>query len=248
MTARTEPPGDQSLDDEQAWAGEPLAQFLAAAWRNTVNSFGAERQRYAALAEVDSVFRRLIENLADSPEHLSSTLVVRTHAAFLAAASLALSGQVAEAYVLLRQSLRAALQGLFVAGSPERQRFWASRNDDDDARRRMESEFSDAAMLSRLREVDAATAGIYQKLDQRTLDRSGHPNTFATLTRQTPADAAGNDFTRKYFVRDDDVRRSCLRSAVQVGICCLSIFFYVFGDEYRELELEAPINKLRQGH
>jgi hypothetical protein len=238
----------EEVDVAEQWAGDPLAQFLAAAWRNTVSAFSAERQRYRSLAEVDAVYRRLIENLDESSERISITFLVRSHGSFLAAASLALSGQVAEAYALMRTAMKAALQGLYINGSPERQQLWVSRNDDDVARQRMQAEFNSDAPLRHLQEIDPSTAGIYEKLRDRTIDRGAHPNTYANLARSAERGAAGVDFTREYFVCEDDVQRSCLRSAVQVGICCLSIFFYVFPDRYRALELDTSINKLRQGH
>jgi len=232
----------------EQWAGDPLAQFLAAAWRNTVSAFSAERERYRALGEVDGVYRQLVEDSDVNSERISATFLVRSHASFLAAASLALSGQVADAYTLMGAALEAALQGLFIAGSPERQQLWVSRNDDDQARQRAHEQFNPDAMIGHLRGIDPATAGIYEKLRQRMIDRGAHPNTYANLARQGPSDAAGADVTREYFVSGDDVQRSCLRSAVQVGICCLSIFFYVFPERYRALRLDVSINKLRQGH
>jgi len=247
MTRAETNPSANEADIEQ-WAGDPLAQYLAAAWRNTVSAFTAERQRYRALVEIDGVFRQLVENLGVTPEHLSSTLLVRSHAAFLSTASLALSGQVAEAYALMRVTLEAALQGLFVAGNPERQKLWVGRSDDADARQRMHAEFTSDAMLRHLRDIDPATAGIYDKLRDRTIERGAHPKTFGALARKATGESAAIDFTREYFVCDDDVQRSCLRSAAQVGICCLSIFFYVFPNQYRAQELDVSITKLRQGH
>jgi hypothetical protein len=58
----------------------------------------------------------------------------------------------------------------------------------------------------------------------------------------------GADVTSEYFVCDDEVQRSGLRSLAQVGICCLSIFYYAFADRRRELQLGPSLNKLRQGH
>jgi hypothetical protein len=104
------------------------------------------------------------------------------------------------------------------------------------------------ASLAHLRELDPATATIIETLHERVLDRSGHPNTYANLSRPTSAELAVADLKREYFVCDDDVQRGCLRSAAQVGICALTTFYYVFGEQYRELQLGERINKLRHGH
>lgn len=253
MPSRSEktpdPPVADPLDasaDNGSWSGDPLAQFLAAAWRNTVNSFTAERDRYRTLTNIDAVFRSLVGDAGVNDQRLASTFLVRSHASFLAAASLALSGQVAESYGLMRSALEASLHGLYIAGSPERQQQWLARNDDQPSEDRAAQMLSDGAALVHLHELDPETAQVYERLHARTIHRGAHPNTYANLA-QLPA-SEGADVTREYFVCGDDVQRSCLRSMAQVGICCLSVFYYVFSERYRELELGPRINKLRQGH
>lgn len=237
---------ESNLDDAEQWADHPLAHFLAAAWRNTVRSFSRQRAHYETLSEVDGVFRELIEHASESPERLAGSMLIRAHGSLLAASSLALSGQVAESYALMRNTLRSALHGVFLAGDAERQRIWVARADDDQAAERMRITFGNGPMLRHLRELDTATAGIYERLQQRTIDRGAHPNTYGSFAHN--GDAQPIDFTRAYLVTDDEVQRMALRTVAQVGICALSIFYYVYGDQYREHKLDARLAKLRQGH
>ncbi len=229
------------------WGDDTLSQFMSAGWRNAVDAFIEDAEQYRPLADVDGVYRRLIENLADNPEHLAGTLLVRSHASFLAAASLALSGQAAEAYRLMRGALQAALLGLFVSGNAERQKLWAGRNDDEAARARTRTEFNHDRLVEHLRTIDPATAKIAATLRNRTLEHESHPNTYSSPSKARP-EGKRFDFTREYFVRGDEVQRYCLRTATQVGICALSILFYVFPERYRSLGLGESLTKLRQGH
>jgi hypothetical protein len=231
-----------------AWGADPLGKFIDAAQANAQATFSDDHERYQALADVDGVFRQLIPSVGDAPERLSAVMLMRAHGAFLTAARLALSGQVAEAYALLHGLLRTALQGVFVAGSASRQQLWANRNDDDDARKRMQLVFKSENIRRHFRQIDAATAAICDKLMRRTLDHSAHPNTYADVFR-APSDAAPlRDFTQEYFVHGGEVQRFCLRSAAQVGICCLSMFYYVFPNQYRASDIPDRLNKLRHGH
>jgi hypothetical protein len=232
----------------EGWGDDTLSQFMTAGWRNAVDAFIEDPERYRPLAEVDAIYRRLIENLADNPEHLAGTLAVRSHASFLAGASLALSGQVAEAYRLMRGSLQAALLAAFVAGNPERKKMWAGRNDDDAARARTHVEFADERLVAHLQTVDAATAKIAAKLRERTLEHESHPNTYAALSKTRGDGESKFDFTKEYFVCGDEVQRYCLRTATQAGICALSVLYYVFPERYRSLGLGERLTKLRQGH
>jgi hypothetical protein len=235
--------------DLNTWAEDPLAQFFATAWRNTVHAFTNDVHQYRVIAQVDGIYRQLVsDEQINGSKRLEATFLVRSHASLLAAASLALSGQVAEAYVLMRAALEAALQGLFLADSPERQQHWIRRNDDEPSKQRAQEMFSGPAPLECLRTTDPATAGVYEQLVARALDRQAHPNAYAIPRKPSPDASTGVDFIRQYFVLGDDVQRSCLRSIAQVGMCCLTIFYYAFADRYRDLGLDVSVKKLRRGH
>lgn len=232
--------------EAEQWADHPLAHFLAAAWRNTVRSFSRQRAHYETLSEVDGVFRELVTHASESPERLAGSMLIRTHGSLLAASSLALSGQVAESYAMMRSALRSALHGVFLAGDDERQRIWGARADDDRAAEQMRVTFANGPMVRHLRELDAATAGIYERLQQRTIDRGAYPNANGNFAHN--GDTQPVDFSRAYLVADDEVQRMALRSVAQVGICALSMFYYVYGDQYREHKLDVRLAKLRHGH
>jgi hypothetical protein len=231
------------------WSGDPLARFLAAAWRNTVQSFSSEPQQYGVLGEIDGIYRQLVndEQLHQAKRFLT-TFLVRSHGAHLAASSLALSGQVAEAYVQMRAGLETALNGLFIADSTDRQQLWIGRNDSEEAGAQAIAMFDDLEALSNLQAIDAATAKVYEQLHARAADRQFHANTFAIGNREAPSDSVSAEVTHKYFVLGDEVQRSCLRSVAQVGICCLTIFYYAFPERYRELQLDVSVKQLRRGH
>jgi hypothetical protein len=231
------------------WGGDPLALFLATAWRNTVHSFTSDEQQYGVLSEIDGVYRQLVsdEQFHEAKRFLT-TFLVRSHGAHLAASSLALSGQVAEAYVLMRAGLETALNGLFIADSPDRQQLWIGRNDTEEAGRRAIAMFDDSGPLANLQAIDAATAKVYQQLHARTAERQFHANTFAVRSREAPSVSSHAELTQKYFVLGDEVQHSCLRSVAQVGICCLTIFYYAFPERYRELQLDVSLKQLRRGH
>jgi hypothetical protein len=246
-TAQLESP-NMAENELAQWAGNPLAQFLAAAWRNTVRSFSGEADRYRTLAEIDAVFRALVGDSDVNQDRVSAGFLVRAHAGWLTTVSLGLSGQAAQSYALMGRVLETALQGLYIAGSPERQQLWLARHDDEAAAARADSMLDMDAALKGLHELDASTAQVYAKLQARVKDRAAHPNTYANLSRPSSPGAELADCKNEYFTCDNDIQRTCLRSIAQVGICVLTIFFYIFGERYRELGLGERITKLRQGH
>jgi hypothetical protein len=225
-----------------------LAQSLAAAWHNTIRCSREHNEHYAALVELDALFRTLIEHADDGAQRLAGAMLMRAHGSFLAAASLALGGQVAESYVVMRNVLHSALQGVYVAGDAERQRVWLGRSDDDQAEERMRMLFADDQMFAHLSEIDAATAAIFQRLEKRTIVRGEHPNAVASVGQNGRRPAAPVDASRAHLATDFKIQQMALRTAAQVGICALTLFYYVYGDQFREHGLDARLTKLRQGH
>lgn len=73
---------------------------------------------YAKLAEIDGVFRKLIDNLLNTHDWFAAFFLLRAHSAFLAGSHLAMSGQAAEAYASLRLCLENGLYGLYLARNP----------------------------------------------------------------------------------------------------------------------------------
>jgi hypothetical protein len=236
------------VDTPPGWGRDALSQFLDAARIQTFQAVADHAEHYDALAEVDGVFRTALEQLGGDSEQLAGAMFLRSHGRYLGATSLALSGLAAEAYTLLNRSLVAALQGVFVAGSAERQKLWVNRNDDDAAHQQMRVEFTSANLRRHFRQTDPATAMVCETLLRRTSDHSDHPNTYADPFRRPEGDHRHFNVTDEYFVHGGEVQRYCLRTAAQVGICVLSMFFYVFGDRYRESDIPERLTKLRKGH
>jgi hypothetical protein len=231
------------------WSCDSLTQAIDVAHANARRTFVVDRALCDPLIEIDALFRHLVDNLAGHPEQLAAAMLMRTHGYFLGGVSLALSGMVAEAHALLNRSLRTCMDGVFVAGDAHRQRLWTNRQDDEASRQRMQAEFKSHRVRQRLVDLDPATAEACEKLLHRTADHSHHPNAYAAPHRPEIADDADRAAPDgEYFVHQGEVQRFCLRTAAQVGIACLSVFYYVYGDLYRELELPARLTKLRQGH
>lgn len=232
----------------QTWGADALSRSIDAAHANARRTFAVDYSHCAPLVEVDGVYRQLIAQMDRNPEQLAGAMLMRTHSHFLGASSLALSGMVAEAYALLNRSLKTGMQAVFVAGNTERQQLWINRHNDEASRANMQVEFKAHNIRRHLRRIDPTTAAVCEKLLQRTMDHSDHPNTFGSSHQATENLGGPLAADREYFIYQGEVQRFCLRSATQVGICCLSVFYYVFADYYRSSGIADRLTKLRHGH
>jgi len=227
---------------------DSLGKFLGDAHHNMVATFANLRPQYDALAKIDQLYCDMIENLNQSPEFVAGFLLIRTHSSFRGAVRLSLSGQVAEAYMVLRSCLESALYGLYVAGDTNRQEIWLRRHDDDASRRRVRNEFTIRNVLNHLQTIDSKTHDIAQSFYDGTIDYGGHPNERAVSTQvKTETDGARVDFTAEYFLCGDLPHQVSLKSSAQIGICCLDIFYNVFRDRYRLLRIDERLDEIRRG-
>lgn len=235
---------DEPNASEQAES--PLTHFFAASWRNTKLSIDRHPEHFETLSEVDVILNVLTAFSDESRERVARSMLIQTHGALRAASLLALSGQVAESYSLMRTALRSAMHGVFIAGDEERQRIWLARVDDDRSADLKRTTFANGLMLRHLRQLDAATAGIYERLHHRTIDRGLHANCHGGGSENDAGSSAESGCDD--FALDDEVQRSALRSVAQVGICTLSMFYYVYGDLFRKHKLDDRLASLRHGH
>lgn len=236
-----------SATSTSTWGVDALSHTLDMAHANARRAYSVDPEHCAPLVEIDALYRQLNANVGPHEERLSGVMLMRCHSHFQGGVSLALSGMVAEAYVLLNSALKTAMQGVFVAGNPARQQLWINRHNDDSSRRLMRGEFKAKNVRRRLRELDPKTAAICDKLLRRTADHADHPSVQQRPQRPA-ADGATPGKALEYFVEPGEVQHHCLRSAAQVGICCLSMFYYVYGDCYRSSGIPERLTELRRRH
>lgn len=238
-------PNDRALSD---WGSDTLADFIDNAHHNILASYANLRAQYDVLVEIDGLFHQMIENLNQSPEFVSGFFLFRTHSSFLAAARLALSGQLGEAYMVLRGCLESSLYGLYVSNNTNRQETWLRRHEDEASLRRMRNEFTIRKVMTHLQSVDAQTQQIVQKLYEDTIDYGGHPNERAISTQvSTEQQGSQVTFRARYLICNELAHQVCVRGMTQIGICCLDIFYYVFPQRYRILGIDLHLNQIRQG-
>ncbi len=229
------------------WNSDSLAKFLETSHRNVIVAFLKLRPKYDSLAALDRLFCDVTENLSQNPEFLSGFLLFRSHSAFRGASLACLSGTLAECYMLLRGSLESALYGLYVAGDTSRQEIWAQRHEDAASFHRMRGEFTISTVMNHLDSVDSATRGIAKQLYDRTIDFGGHPNQRAVSTQMKIKTSASRlEFAHEYFVCGDVAHEYAMKSAAQVGICCLDMFYHVFRDIYRKVGVDKRLDDIRK--
>lgn len=88
-----------------------LASYFETAWSNVLSRFHHEKFEYRRLRGIDGLFLRILTGWMNPEDFAVAPLVYRAHATFRTAVQLALSGQLAESYMVSRGALEIALYG-----------------------------------------------------------------------------------------------------------------------------------------
>lgn len=198
---------------------------------------------YDLLGRVHAVLKRFEEAIEkDNQEEflVARFLMVRSHSSFLAAMRLAMSGQVSEAFPVLRSAIESAWYALHIAKDPkdtERSKIWLRRNDDESAKARCKSEYAVEKVRLTHECLDANAGkelyGIYENL----IDFGAHPNQFGVMTSVKKSESATQiNFSVGILYPESLPILFALRMAVGVAIGALKLFNSYFRSASRLLE------------
>lgn len=239
---------DKQVKMPENWTRDPLSKFLDDAEYNTVATYINCRPQYQRLSDIDTVYRLMIDNLHQTPEFFAGFFLIRTQYSYLAANRLALGGQLAEAYMVLRGCLENALYGLFVAFNTTRQEIWLRRHDDEASRKRVKNEFTIRKVMDHLKGIDQRTQVIAQKLYDVTVDYGGHPNERSVTTQiDVTTEGSRTIFSADVFNVGNIAQVACLKTAARIGVCCLDIFGHIYRSRYKILGIDVSLDQLRKG-
>jgi len=87
------------------WGQDPLSKFIKDAWHNTYATFANLKPQYTHLEAIHSAYQKIKDNLINTPEWFASFFLMRAHASYLGGVQLSFSGQIPEAYMVLRGCL-----------------------------------------------------------------------------------------------------------------------------------------------
>lgn len=228
------------------WGNDSISEFIETARHNTFATFVNLHNQYLRAKNINDVYKKLIDNLINTPEFLAAFFLLRSHSAYLGGVRLAISGQIAETYMVLRGCLEAAIYGVYLSRHKESQEVWLRRHDDEKSLKRVKEEFKIGKLLKFLESVDQRTYQIANLLYARTIDYGAHPNELALTSLISKIEE--NDkiqYNLPYLSKHTPAFKLSMKTTVQVGICALDIFQNVFSDRYKILGIDQELNKLK---
>jgi len=233
-----------SREEPEGWGADPLSSFLLEAQKNGYAAFTQLRGPFTKLARIAALFREAVDQVDRSADYVPALFLLRAHASYLGGVRLALSGQLAEAYMVLRGALESALYGLHLAIHPGLAETWLKRGSSEQWRKQSKKEFTFRRANESLRSQDPVLAAAAEELYERAIDFGGHPNSPAFLQSLGIKDSLeGRRLELNYLTVERVAHDLCLKSAAQVGVVCLRVFGLIYRERFEISGLAMKVEK-----
>jgi len=230
------------------WADDKLSEFLEVAQQSTFATFANLRVFFGHLIAIDRLFRQASEHFGRPHDWLAGVFLLRAHSAFLGAVRLGTSGQLPEAYTVLRSCLEAALYALHIEKEPSRAQIWIGREESEENRQKSRAEFTARRVFKSLADTDAPMHEAVSHLYERSIDHGAHPNEQAFLTNMSITETEeGFRVELRTLSGHTTAFELCLKSILQVTLACLSVFQLIAPQKFALLGISDELQRMKRG-
>lgn len=233
------------------WGRDSLSKFFKDAEHNaraTAANYPDVFQFLGRLQSAFQCFEEAVEKDSGWNRFVPRFLLIRAHSTILAAIRVAMSGQIAEAFPLLRAAIEMSWYALHMASDApagQRAEIWLKRNDDATATARCKSEFTVKNVRTTHEGLDALSAAELHRLYETLIDHGAHPNQMGVLSalRSTEAPNEINYSVGILYPSERPVMVT-LRLSAAVGIGALKIFALVYPERFALVGLDEVVREL----
>jgi hypothetical protein len=228
------------------WGKDSLSEFIETARHNTIATFVNLPNQYKILENIHDVYKYITENLINTPEWFANFFLLRSHSAYLGGVRLAISGQCAETYMVLRGCIEAAVYGLYLSRNEGSQEAWLNRHNDEESLKNVKKEFQIGKLLSLLESVDPIIHKTTVKLYELTIDYGAHPNELALTSLLRKTEEKGMvEFKLNYLSGYGPAFHLAIKIAAEVGLCSLYIFRNIYKERFSILGIDEKLDMLK---
>ena len=221
----------------------PFLELVAANHKANIANFP---DPYQLIRRVNICLSKAGKNLINPKPVLAGLMLPCCEYAYKAAAGMALSGQVAEAFIMMRSCLEYAGYALTIFQDPTRETLFMARLASAAGMSAYKSTFQVHKIRSIIASFDTKLVEKFQTFYKRSIDFGAHPNPAALMsTIQMPKDPVDQSFTALALSTDQQVLRHAMKSVAQVGLTALFIFQHIFKAKFELLGIREEMDRLR---
>lgn len=237
-----------TISPPPGWGCDGLTEFLETAHQNRFATFTNKNAEYQRLSHIDECFTRIGGEWINPPNLVTPLLFFRCHAAFRATCEHAMSGQIIDTFVSIRNLIETAGYALHIYRNPGMDEIWLRRHDDEASMKAAKSEFKIANVRKSIRAANRNGEDVFRMLYERSIDFGGHPNERAITGSMSLVEEESRSNYQLLLLQGDGLPLDhALKSAAQAGVCALDILGDVFSARYELLGVRERMPALKSG-
>lgn len=202
--------------------GPGIKSFLNLASENEQEARVHYVQFITFLERIDSLFREITVGEFQG-EPIAALIFMNAHASFLGASRLALSGQSAPTYMVMRGALESALYALIASHTDGYSKIWVNRSKDIAACRRVFTAKNAFTILERDPHLCAAAKQAYEA----SIDFGAHPNFRSVFDHIGVTELNDVTFTYLHSVPSNHIERA-VTACIETSLIILNIAVHAF--------------------
>ena len=209
--------------------------------------FMLDKPLYDYLTYIDYYLLEVCNNLINLKNESIGMFLMRSHSGYRVACQLAMSGQVAESFPVLRTSLEYSLYALHIHKNPPAFKLWFMRNQNANSKKAMLKEFTTQKIKQTLKTVDPKLFKVVDELYQQFIDLGAHPNPMAIAKSLTVTDTdEGTEFAIEYLHGRSIAVYDVMLATAKAGLTILRIFENIIPERFEIVGASAAIQELRK--
>jgi hypothetical protein len=230
------------------WGDDELTKFLQAARDNQNATFFRKREVMAKLIAIDAEFVKVSKNWLNPRSEILAMLFLRCHAAFRAAAGLAMAGQAVEAFVQSRAMLENAAYAVHIHRNPELAKVWLDRHQSDADLKASRKAFRHEDVAVSVTSANMHAGNRFEDMYQRMIDFGGHPNERSVTGNMQMVEEPDRRVMLAVMLHGDNMHLDhALKTVAQCGMISLELLETVYAAKFELLGIRAAMLELRKG-
>jgi hypothetical protein len=233
----------------QGWGEDPLSSEIDLAEGNIHSVFRDQRAIFDLLVHAQEIFNKLKKSLKSgltSKEGVTFLFLSMSHGAYLGAVRLALGGQLAPSYMVMRGCLENALYAFRIYKNPKLFKIYKDRYKGNSEKKESRNKFNLADIFCELNNHCPEIGGPAKDLYDSTIDLGAHPNVMAIKTN-LHFDEEKREYQFSYITdqsRDPIPFVQCVEMIIWTAGYSLKIFEIIFEKIVSEQNLSDAIEEL----
>ncbi len=227
------------------WGEDPLSKEIEWINENIHSVFSKHEKIFGLLVQIQGAYETLRRGLKGlNEEELNVVFFLSmSYGAYLGAIRLALGGQLAPAYMVMRGCLENALYAFRIYKNPDLFNAYKDRHKGDSERKESRNNFKLIDIFNDLKNHSSEIGASAKNLYDFTIDLGAHPNVEALRTNLS-FDQENKEFQFYYvtdLLNDPAPFTQCIDALVQTAAYSLKIFEIIFENTVSELGISDEI-------